>query len=227
MSDKPPCAVRWLGLIDYEQAWRLQEALVGQRRAGTIPDTLLLLEHPPIYTYGRRGADGHFLADPARLENMGARVLAVDRGGGLTFHGPGQLVGYPIVDLQGWRPDVHRYLRSLEEVLIGTLADYGIAGERWAGMTGVWVGSDKVAAIGVKVSHWVTSHGFALNVNVELDWYRHIVACGISDRGVTSMRRLLGRELALEEASRAVAHHFGKVFGREMVIVEEVGAAPK
>lgn len=225
MRDKPPCAVRWLGRIDYEQAWRLQEALVGQRRAGAIPDTLLLLEHPPIYTYGRRGADGQFLADPARLENMGARILAVDRGGGLTFHGPGQLVGYPIMDLQEWQPDVHRYLRSLEEVIIGALADYGIAGERWAGMTGVWVGGDKVAAIGVKVSRWITSHGFALNVNVELDWYRHIVACGISDRGVTSLQRLLGRELALAEVSRAVVHHFGRVFGREMGVVEEVGVA--
>ena len=203
----------------------MQQRLVAQRLEGTIPDTLLLLEHPPVYTYGRRGADGQFLAAPARLQALGAQVLEVDRGGALTFHGPGQLVAYPVLDLQAlrlrsgepWRPDLHAYLRALEEVIIDTLADHGITGERWPGLTGVWVGRDKIAAIGVKVSRWVSSHGFALNVNVNLDWFRHIVACGISDRGVTSMQRLLGREVSLEEVVGAVAGHFGVVFGREMV----------
>ena len=233
MRSRPPCEVRWLGRIDYEVAWRLQRSLVGQRLEGAIPDTLLLLEHPPVYTYGRRGADGQFLAAPARLEAMGARVLAVDRGGGLTFHGPGQLVGYPIMDLQAlrlrsgepWEPDLHRYLRGLEEVIIRTLAGYGIVGERWEGKTGVWVGGEKAAAIGVKVSRWVTSHGFALNVDVELGWFRHIVACGISDRGVTSMERLLGRQVPLEEVAAAVARHFGGVFGRRMGMAK-MGPAP-
>jgi len=210
------CEVRWLGCVDYEAAWRIQQSLVGQRIEGSIPDTLLLLEHPPVYTYGRRGAEGQFLAAPAQLEARGAKVLAVDRGGGMTFHGPGQLVGYPILDLQEWVPDLHRYLRGLEEVLIRTLADYNITGERCEGMTGVWVGSDKIAAIGVKVSRWATSHGFSLNVNVDIGWFHHITACGIRDRGVTSMEQLLGRIVPLEKVASAVACHFGVVFQRRV-----------
>jgi len=150
-------------------------------------------------------------------------VLAVDRGGGLTFHGPGQLVAYPILDLQAlrlrsgepWRLDLHAYLRALEEVIIRTLTDYGIGAQRIPSLTGVWVGREKIAAIGVKVSRWVTSHGFALNVNVDLEWFHHIVACGIS--GVTSMQRLLGREVPLEEVAATVAGHFAAVFGREPI----------
>ncbi len=149
----------------------------------------------------------------------------MDRGGGLTFHGPGQLVGYPILDLQAlrlrpgesWRPDLHLYLRALEEVLIAALAGYGIRAGRCPGLTGVWVGTDKIAAIGVKVSRWVTSHGFALNVNVDLDWFRHIVACGIEGRGVTSMQRLLGRPVPLMQVAASVARRFGEVFGRAMI----------
>ncbi|MFQ6019294.1 MAG: lipoyl(octanoyl) transferase LipB [Dehalococcoidia bacterium] len=216
MSGQPACDVTWLGRLDYEEAWCQQRRQVEARVEGRISDTLLLVEHPPVYTCGRRGADGQFLADPGQLQALGARVCEVDRGGGLTFHGPGQIVAYPILDLQAWRPDLHAYLRALEEVILRTLADYGVAGQRCPGLTGVWVRRDKVAAIGVKVSRWVSCHGFALNVNVDLDWFRHIVPCGVSDRGVTSMQGLLGRELGLERVSEAIVRHFGDVFGRRM-----------
>ncbi|MBI1886629.1 MAG: lipoyl(octanoyl) transferase LipB [Chloroflexi bacterium] len=216
----------WLGPIEYAAAWGLQRRLASQRVEGRLDDTLLLLEHPPVYTYGRRGADGSLLVPKGQLEALGARVYEVDRGGGMTFHGPGQLIGYPVIDLRSWKEDVHAYLRALEDVIIRTLAPYGIQGERAAGLTGVWAGREKIAAIGVKVSRWVTSHGFALNVNVDLGWYRHIVACGIPDRGVTSMRRLLGREIDLEEVARAAAGEFGAVFGRCVSYSREAPSDP-
>jgi lipoate-protein ligase B len=178
-----------LGVIPYDEAWQLQKRLVAQRRAGEIPDTLVLLEHPPTYTIGRSGSAAHVLVDP---KSRGIELFEVDRGGDVTYHGPGQVVGYPIVDLRPRGNDVHAYLRSVEEVLIRTLAEFGIEGQRDGRYTGVWVGDEKVAAIGVKVSVGVTSHGFALNVDPDFTHWAGIVPCGIQGRGITSLAKLLG-----------------------------------
>jgi lipoate-protein ligase B len=227
MSDRPPLDVRWLGRVEYEEAWALQRELALRRARGEIPDTLLLLEHPPVYTTGRRG-----VAEPgAECENrllvpreaLGAPLLGVDRGGDITFHGPGQLVAYPVLSL-GTRPrGVVEYVRRLEDTIIRTLAGYGIQAGRIEGLTGVWVGDEKIAAIGVRVSRpggaeggWVTGHGLALNVGVDLEWFRRIVPCGIEGRGVTSMERLLGTSPLLEEVAERLAAAFGEVFERNV-----------
>jgi len=203
--------------MEYLEAWCLQRALAEERALGLTHDVLLLLEHPPTYTVGRSGDENAFLTLPAVLEAMGAAVHHVDRGGGVTFHGPGQLVGYPIIDLSAWRQDVHAYLRALEEVLIATLADFGLAAEGKPGYTGVWVGDEKIGAIGVKVSLWVTTHGFALNVTCDLDWFRHIVSCGLRGKGITSLEQAGGIRPTLPAVAERVAEQFGRVFGRRMV----------
>jgi lipoyl(octanoyl) transferase len=198
--------VRWLGKIGYAEALAEQERLVAARRAGAVPDTLLLLEHPPVVTMGRSG-DAHNLLLPAEeLERRGVELHDVGRGGDVTYHGPGQLVGYPVVQLPQTRRDAHRYLRDLEEALIRTAAAYGIAAGRVAGLTGVWVGDGKLAAIGVRLSSgWITSHGFALNVATDLTGFGLIVPCGIRDRGVTSLEALLGHAPPLREVAARVA----------------------
>jgi lipoyl(octanoyl) transferase len=213
--------VRRLGTVAYADALALQRSLVEERKADRIPDTLVLLEHPHVVTVGVRGDGGraHILASPDDLAARGIEVFETGRGGDVTYHGPGQLVGYPIIDLQPDRRDVHRYVRDLEEVLIRTAADYGIAATRLAGLTGAWVGSDnqeKLAAIGVRISRWVTSHGFALNVNTDLDFFTLIVPCGIADRGVTSLARLVGRPVEIAEVEDRIAAHFAAVFDREI-----------
>jgi len=207
--------VRRLGLMPYAEALAMQRALVEERRAGRIGDTLLLLEHPHVLTLGVRGDGGrsHILATDAALAARGIDVHEAGRGGDITYHGPGQLVGYPIVDLKPDRCDVHRYVRDLEEVLIRTAASYGIAAARVDGLTGVWVGREKLAAIGVRISRWITSHGFALNVATDLSYFDLIVPCGIADRGVTSLARLLGRPVDLREAENRLQAHFSAVFG--------------
>jgi lipoyl(octanoyl) transferase len=225
MTGEPACGVRWLGRMEYLEAWRLQQALAEERTQGLGDDTLLLLEHPPTYTIGRGGDQGAFLTPPAALEAMGAAVHHVDRGGRVTFHGPGQLVGYPIIDLSVWQRDVHAYLRALEEVLISTLGDLGVASGRRAGYTGVWVGEAKIGAIGVKVSRWVTMHGFALNVTCDLDWFRHIVPCGLRGKAVTSIERADGTRPSLPAVAERVAEHFGRVFGRRIVWLPELAGA--
>ena len=206
--------VRRLGVVPYAEALALQRSLVEDRRAGRIADTLLLVEHPHVLTLGVRGDGGrsHILATADALASRGVDVFEAGRGGDVTYHGPGQLVGYPIIDLNPGRRDVHRYVRDLEEVLIRTAADYGIAAGRLDGLTGVWVGEEKLAAIGVRIARWITSHGFALNVATNLDYFSLIVPCGIPDRGVTSISRLLGRPVELEEVAARVAAHFDKVF---------------
>jgi lipoyl(octanoyl) transferase len=203
--------------MEYLEAWRLQQRLAQERADGLGHDVLVLLEHPPTYTIGRGGDEGAFLTQPAAVEAMGAAVHSVDRGGSVTFHGPGQLVGYPIIDLSEWRLDVHAYLRALEEVLIATLADFGLAAGRKRGYTGVWVGDEKIGAIGVKVSRWVTTHGFALNVTCDLDWFRHIVPCGLKGKGVMSLEQAGGGQPPLGAVAERAAEHFGRVFGRRMV----------
>jgi lipoyl(octanoyl) transferase len=210
--------VRRLGRVDYGAGLALQQTLVEDRRAGRIPDTLLLLEHPPVITLGAktRGARTHILASPAVLAAAGAVIHETGRGGDVTYHGPGQLVGYPIFDLRPDRCDVHRYVRDLEEALIGAVGTFGVEAGRLAGLTGVWVGpfgqEAKVAAIGVRISRWITSHGFALNVSADLDHFRWIVPCGLADRGVTSLEQILERPVAMDAVETAVAAAVASVF---------------
>lgn len=206
--------VRRLGRLPYLEALELQRTLVEDRRAGRVGDLLLLVEHPDVLTLGVRGDGGrsHILASSDILASRGVEVHETGRGGDITYHGPGQLVGYPIIDLKPDRCDVHRYVRDLEDVIIRTAADFGIEAGRVEGLTGVWVGRDKLAAIGVRIGRWITSHGFALNVSTNLDNFGLIVPCGIADRGVTSMERLLGRPLPLADAEEAIVSNFNRVF---------------
>jgi lipoyl(octanoyl) transferase len=213
-----PLEVRRLGVVPYADALAVQRALVEERKAGTVPDLLLLLQHPAVITLGVRGDGGrsHILATDARLAELGIAVHETGRGGDVTYHGPGQIVGYPIVNLDPDRRDVHRYVRDLETVMIQVCADYGIAAERIAGLTGVWVGGEKIGAIGVRISRWVTSHGFAFNVATDLDHFRLIVPCGIGDRGVTSLERVVGRRIPIADVEDAFVRHFADVFTRAL-----------
>jgi lipoate-protein ligase B len=208
-----------LGSTRYKSAWELQQKYFDLRLAGKISDVLLLTEHEHVYTLGKSSDDNHLLADQEKLKIDGVDVYRVDRGGNVTYHGPGQLVGYPILDLNNYHLDIHRYLRDLEEVLIRTVNEYGIKAYRDEKFTGVWVGSDKIAAIGVKVSRWITMHGFALNVNTDLSYFDRIIPCGIFHKGVTSMERLLNYKISIYEVSKLIAQHFGKVF--EVSITEQ------
>ena len=224
------CQARWLGRIGYREALVLQErssrALKDAQLAGTSADeALLLLEHPPVITLGRNAAEADVLAGSERLAALGVTVEKTNRGGQVTYHGPGQLVGYPILDLNPDRRDVGRYLRDLEEALIRMLATYGIAAGRSAGATGVWVGDAKIAAIGVHLSRWVTTHGFALNVTTDLDAFSLIVPCGLRTRGVTSMQRLLGRAVDLEEVARRFVPEFAAIFSRDVGFIGHPGLA--
>jgi lipoyl(octanoyl) transferase len=219
-----------LGRVSYALGLQLQAELVAARKAGAIANTLLLLEHTPVVTLGRNARRQNVVADAKLLEARGVEVCECDRGGDVTFHGPGQLVGYPIVDLFGFAPRMGAvdFVRKLEEALIRTCAGFAIAAGRVKGLTGVWTessdqdGTAKIAAIGIHVSRGVTSHGFALNVNNDLDYFKLIVPCGIGDRPVTSMARELGAEQPLAEVAQAVARSFGQVFAAQIVWVESV-----
>jgi lipoyl(octanoyl) transferase len=206
-----------LGRTDYKECWDLQRRLVAQRAADEVGDLLLLTEHEHVYTIGKTGSDNHLLAGEEELRSKGIAVYHNDRGGDITYHGPGQLVGYPILDLGSYYLDLHRYLRDIEEVVIRTLASFGLKGERNAKYTGVWIGNNKICAIGVKTIRWITMHGFALNVNTDLSYFEHIVPCGIRGKGVTSLRRELGNDVELSEAANTMAVQFGSVFGRDVV----------
>jgi lipoyl(octanoyl) transferase len=210
--------VRRLGTIDYQAALDLQARLVEERKQSLIPDQLLLLEHPPVITLGvkTRNDRSHVLESEASLAAKGVGLFETGRGGDVTYHGPGQLVGYPIVDLKPDRCDVHRYVRDLEEVLIRAVAGFGVAAGRIEGLTGIWVDDQKLAAIGVRISRWVTSHGFALNVNTNLSHFGLIVPCGITDKGVTSLERLLGRPVSMDEVGEVVAREFAAIFAAEL-----------
>jgi lipoyl(octanoyl) transferase len=209
-----PLDVRRLGLVPYGEALALQKELVDQRRAGEIADTLLLLEHPHVITLGSGAHDENVLVSAEERAARGIELYETGRGGDVTYHGPGQLVGYPILDLKPDRQDLHRYLRDLEEMLIGVLGEFGIEGSRKSGLTGVWAGDRKVAAIGVRVSSgWITSHGFALNVSTDLGFFGAIVPCGIRDHGVGSLGEETGRTVTLAEAEAAVVRQMAHVFG--------------
>jgi lipoyl(octanoyl) transferase len=208
------CCLRELGRTDYGTALELQRQLIAERQQGLIPDQLLLLEHPHVITLGRNGKAANLLASDEVLSRAGIAFYPTDRGGDVTYHGPGQLVGYPIIDLREWQRDVGAYVRAVEQAIIDTLADYGISAGRIPKLTGVWVGDSKIAAIGVHISRWVTSHGFALNVSTDLSYFQYIVPCGLS-KPVTSMAAL-GVVASLHEVGQTLAAHFGRVFDCEM-----------
>jgi lipoate-protein ligase B len=225
------CQRYWLGRLDYQHAWRLQKALAEQRGAHLHPDSLLLVEHPPTYTLGSSGKYDHLLLSPAELSAQGICVYEVDRGGDITYHGPGQLVGYPILQLpvpEGQtRPDVVAYVRHLEEMLLLALGDFGIVAERLPKYTGVWVNWQntlhKIAAIGVKVTtQGVTYHGFALNINTEMRYFQGIVPCGIPDKPVVSLAQLLGHPVDFSAVCDAVEKAFELVFQRRLVVGDPV-----
>jgi lipoyl(octanoyl) transferase len=210
-----PLDVRRLGLVQYPDGLALQRELVEDRRAGRIPDTLLLLEHPHVVTIGvKKDGRRHIIATPEQLSARGVEVFETGRGGDVTYHGPGQIVGYPILDLNPDRRDVHQYVRDLEEVMIRVCADYGVAAGRIRGLSGAWVGDAKIGAIGVRISRWITSHGFAFNVTTDVEFFNLIVPCGIADRGVTSLASASGRAPALSEVEDRFVEHFASVFDR-------------
>jgi lipoyl(octanoyl) transferase len=217
------CCVRELGRIDYGHALELQQQLADRRKQGAVGDHLLLLEHPHVITLGRNGHLQNLLASDQVLSRAGISFYPTDRGGDVTYHGPGQLVGYPILDLRDWKRDVGAYVRAVEQSLIDTLAEFGIEAGRIPTLTGVWVGDRKIAAIGVHLSRWVTSHGFALNVNTDLSYFQYIVPCGLT-KPVTSMAQL-GVRASLAEVSQIFAAHFGRVFECEMQFEAPVLAA--
>ena len=214
-------AIQWafLGRMDYNEAWNLQCDLAEARVRGEIPNTLLLLEHPPTYTLGRRGGDSDLLLPVQDLKLHGATVINVDRGGQATFHGPGQLVAYPILNLKEWGRGPLSYVRTLESILTGVLQEFGVQAMRIDKLTGVWVGDRKIAAIGLKISRGVTTHGFALNVSTDLAWFQHIVPCGVPDKDVTSMEHLLERSVTVAEVIPVLLKRFGSEFGAEMKAV--------
>jgi len=212
------CEARWLGKVGYSDGLRLQAEAVDRLRSDEGAEQLFLLEHPHVFTLGRAANRANILLSSDQLEERGIEVHETGRGGDVTYHGPGQIVGYPIINLKPDRCDVHRYVRDIEEVMIRAIADFGIDGSRIKGLTGVWIGDEKIGAIGVRIARWITSHGFALNVNTDLGYFGMIVPCGITHKGVTSMSKLLGRNLDIQEVARTLARHFGEVFDREIAV---------
>jgi lipoyl(octanoyl) transferase len=207
--------VRRLGEVPYAEGLELQRELVEERKAGRIPDTLLLLQHPHVVTIGvKKEGRTHIIATPERLSSLGVEVFETGRGGDVTYHGPGQLVGYPILDLNPDRRDVHRYVRDLEEVMIRVCAGYGVTAGRVKGFSGAWVDDTKIGAIGVRISRWITSHGFAFNVTTDVAFFDLIVPCGIADRGVTSLAAQIGREPSMSEVGDRFVEQFAAVFDR-------------
>jgi lipoyl(octanoyl) transferase len=209
------CEVRELGRLDYGKAFELQQQIVEERKRGIIPDQLLLLDHPHTITLGRNGKIENLLASEPALRSAGITFHATDRGGDITYHGPGQAVGYPILDLREWKRDVGAYMRAIEQVMIDTLSDFRIAAGRLPGCTGVWVGGAKIGAIGVHISRWITSHGFALNVDTDLSYFGYIVPCGLA-KPVTSMAQL-GAGVNVPEVNARLIRRFGQVFDREIL----------
>jgi lipoyl(octanoyl) transferase len=224
-----PLEVRRLGTVPYAEALDLQRRLVEERRADRVPDLLLLLEHPHVITLGVRGDGGrsNIVATAERLAELEIAVSETGRGGDVTYHGPGQIVGYPILDLRPDRCDVHRYVRDVEEVMIRVCRDYGVDAGRIAGLTGAWVGFEKIGAIGIRISRWITSHGFAFNVSTDLERFGLIVPCGIADRGVTSLEKATGTRLEMDDVVAALVRNFAGVFEREPVEEAMPSASPR
>ena len=220
MAPSPGLIVRRVGVVSYADGLEMQRTLVEQRVAGATDDVLLLLQHPHVLTFGVKAGESrqHVLATPTRLAELGVETHETGRGGDVTYHGPGQIVGYPIISLKPDRCDVHQYVRDLEEVMIRVTGTYGFEATRIKGLTGAWVEMEKIGAIGVRIQRWVTSHGFAFNVNTDLDFFKLIVPCGISDRGVTSIRKLTGRDVPIAEVEDRLVTAFCDVFGRTPVL---------
>ncbi len=225
VNDMNDCAVVDLGQMGYEAAWALQRRIVAARKLALLPDVLLLCEHPHVITLGRNGRSEHLLASEPQLGQMGVEFHATNRGGDITYHGPGQLVAYPILNLAEIRRDVGWYVRQLEEAMIRASAEYGIVAERREERTGVWVevagpdgarSEEKLGAIGVHISRWVTSHGLAYNVTTDLRYFDLIVPCGIADKRATSLEKLLGRRVEISDTAPRMVRHLGECFGREM-----------
>ncbi|MCE2463620.1 MAG: lipoyl(octanoyl) transferase LipB [Dehalococcoidia bacterium] len=217
----PPvtCRVVRAGVVEYLKSWEVQRALAQEVADGMQPNTLILLEHPPVYTIGRRGSRDHVMLDDVELSELGISLHEIDRGGQVTFHGPGQLVAYPVLDIREWGGPV-KYVRTLERVIIRTLADFGITAGLIEGLTGVWAGDRKIAAIGVKISSGITYHGLALYVNTDLSGFDHIVPCGITDRDVTSMKKQLGEPVDVDLVAYSLVYHFGGEMGLRMTETE-------
>lgn len=218
----PICETRYLGVVSYAAAHQLQHELVELRQRDEIHDTFLLLEHPHVITLGRAANRANVLINEATRTERGVELFETGRGGDVTYHGPGQLVGYPIIKLQPGEQDIRRYVRNLQEVLIRAARDFGVEAEpRGGDFVGVWVGDEKLAAIGIRISRWVTMHGFAFNVTTDLDYFQMIVPCGITDHGVTSLQKLLGHPLELRTVATTVARHFAEVFDRQITINDQ------
>ncbi|GAB2703677.1 lipoyl(octanoyl) transferase LipB [Mucilaginibacter koreensis] len=234
MKNKQVTVQDW-GLIDYKQAWEQQEALFAETvklktdmRNGLVdaetptPNYLIFCEHPHVYTLGKSGKPEHLLLDEAGLKEKQAVYYPINRGGDITYHGPGQLVSYPILDLDNFFTDIHLYLRTLEEAVMLTIGEFGLKGERYPGYTGVWLDADKpaarkICAMGVRCSRWVTMHGLALNVNSHLDYFKNIVPCGIDDKDVTSIERELGHAVDIKKVEQILQHHISVLFDMELV----------
>jgi lipoyl(octanoyl) transferase len=215
----PVCETSFLGLTPYDKAHSMQVDLAERRKRDEISDQFLLLEHPHVITLGRAANRANILADDATRAQIGVELFETGRGGDVTYHGPGQLVGYPIIKLTPGHQDIRRYVRNIQEVLIRAARDFGVGAEpRGGDHVGVWVGDEKLAAIGVRISRWVTMHGFALNVTTDLNYFQLIIPCGIRGHGVTSLQKLLGRPVEMSAVVESVTRHFGEVFNRETVV---------
>ena len=211
------CQLLKLGIVDYGEAHDLQKRILQDRIDGKCSDHLILLQHNPVITVGRGGDNSNIIAPKAMLESAGISTYEIERGGDVTYHGPGQITGYPIIDLRNYKKDVHWYLRQLEEVIIRVLSEYSVIGERVKEYTGVWVGDEKIAAIGVAVKRWVTYHGFAFNVNPDLSHFKLINPCGITDKEVTSLAKILGRDVDINEVEEKTISAFAEVFNVEII----------
>ncbi len=206
-----------LGLVDYKEAWDLQKSIHQLRVENKIDDVLLLLEHPNTYTLGKTAGKNNLISDKKYMAENKISVYEIDRGGDITYHGPGQIVGYPIISLTNWLQDTHKYLRAIEEVIIKVCSEYGLQGTRVDKYTGVWIEVRKICAIGIKVSRWITMHGFAFNVNTDLKLFNGIIPCGISDKEVTSLNLELKKEISLNEVKEKILHHFDVIFNYDQI----------
>lgn len=211
-----------LGLIDYKDAWDLQKSVHQLRVEKKIEDVLFLLEHPNTYTFGKTADKKNLVEDQKYLDKNNISVYEIDRGGDITYHGPGQVVGYPIIDLNEWKKDTHKYLRSIEEVIIGFLTEYNLTGTRVDKYTGVWLDNRKICAIGIKVSRWITMHGFAFNINTDLKLFNGIIPCGITDKDVTSLKRELDKEIQLSEVKEKIVRHFKTEFNYDRIEIKSI-----
>ena len=208
-----------LGHIDYQKAWNLQHEIFNKRLSNEVSDTLLLLEHSNTYTLGKSSNKANLLFSDVELQQKNIAIYNIDRGGDITYHGPGQIVGYPIIDLSFWHKDTHKYLRALEEVIIKTLLEFGVKAERNEKHTGVWVGNNKICAIGIKVSRWITMHGFALNINTDMDLFNGIIPCGIMDKGVTSLSIELNKNIDLNLVKTKIVNNFCEIFNYNKIVL--------